>query len=69
MLEKAVSDVRASASQVSSRSVMPQEKLKLAFKLLGVSNRVSRVLISLDRVVGTDPLFFTFLAGGVGAGG
>ena len=43
MLEKAVSDVRASASQVSSRSVMPQEKLKLAFKLLGVSNRVSRV--------------------------
>ena len=58
----------ASVSQVSSGSVVPQEKLQLAFKLLGVSSRVSRVLISLDRVVGTDPLVFTFLAGGVGAG-
>jgi len=33
--EKAVSVVRASTSQISSGSVMPQEKLKLAFKLLG----------------------------------
>ena len=38
--EKAISEVRASASQVSSGSVMPQEKLKLAFKLLGVSSRM-----------------------------
>ena len=42
--KKAVSEVRASASQVSSGSVLPQEKLKLAFKLLGVSNRICRVL-------------------------
>ena len=42
--EKATFEVRPSASQVSSGSVMPQEKLKLAFKLLGVSNRVFRVL-------------------------
>ena len=42
--KKAISKVRASASQVSSGSVMPQEKLKLAFKLLGVSNRISRLL-------------------------
>ena len=43
--EKAISEVRASASQVSSGCVVPQEKLKLAFKLLGVSSRVSRVLM------------------------
>ena len=42
--EMAISEVRASASQVSSGSVLPQEKLKLAFKLLGVSNRISRLL-------------------------
>ena len=45
VLEKAISEVRASASQVSSGSVVPQEKLKLAFKLLGVSNRICRVLM------------------------
>ena len=42
--EKAISEVWASASQVSSASIVPQEKLKLAFKLLGVSNRISRLL-------------------------
>ena len=42
--EMAISEVRASASQVSSGSVMPQEKIKLAFKLLGVSGRIFRVL-------------------------
>ena len=36
--KKAISEVRASTSQVSSGSVVPQEKLKLAFKLLGVNN-------------------------------
>ena len=38
------SEMRASASQVSSGSIVPQEKLKLAFKLLGVSSRIFRVL-------------------------
>ena len=33
--EKAISEVQASASQISSGSVEPQEKLKLAFRLLG----------------------------------
>ena len=36
--KRASSEVRASTSQVSSGSVVPQEKLKLAFKLLGVNN-------------------------------
>ena len=39
--EKAVSEVPATTSQISSGSAVPQEKLKLAFKLLGVSSRVS----------------------------
>ena len=41
--EKAISDVRASTSQVSSGSVLPQEKSKLAYKLMGVSSRIFRV--------------------------
>ena len=69
MPEKAVSEVRATTSQVSSGSVLPQEKVKLAYKLLGVSSRVSRVLVFLDRVVYTDPFVLYFLAGGVRAGG
>ena len=44
VLKKAISEVRASTSQVILGSVVPQEKLKLAFKLLGVSSRISRVL-------------------------
>ena len=43
--EKLISEVRESASQVLSGSVVPQEKLKLAFKLLGVSSQVPRVLM------------------------
>ena len=35
---KAVSVVQATTSQISSESVLPQEKLKLAYKLLGVSS-------------------------------
>jgi len=66
--QKAISVVQATTSQVSSGSAVPQEKLKLAFKLLGVSSRVSRVLVFLDRVVYTDPLVLYFLAGGVRAG-
>ena len=42
--KKVISVVQASTSQVSSGSVLPQEKLKLAFKLLGVSSRIFRVL-------------------------
>ena len=58
--EKAISEVRATTSQVSSGSALPQEKVKLAYKLLGVSSRVLRVLVFLDRVIYTDPLVFTF---------
>ena len=58
--EKAISEVRVTTSQVSSGSVYPQEKVKLAYKLLGVSSRIYRVLVSLDRVVYTDLLVFTF---------
>ena len=60
MLEKAVSEVRATTSQVSSGSAPPQEKVKPAYKLLRVSSRIYGVLIFLDRVVYTDPLVFTF---------
>ena len=42
--KKAISEVRAGTSQISSGSVVLQEKLKLAFKLLGVSSRIFRVL-------------------------
>ena len=59
MPQKAIFVVRATTSQVSSGSVLPQEKVKLAYKLLGVSSRVSRVLVFLDRVVYTDHFAFT----------
>ena len=52
--------VQTTTSQVSSASVLPQEKVKLAHKLLGVSSRICRVLVFLDRVVYTDLLVFTF---------
>jgi hypothetical protein len=42
--KRAISEVRASTSQVPSGSVSPQEKLNLAYKLLGVSSRILRVL-------------------------
>ena len=42
--KKTISEVQASTSQISSGSVVPQEKLKLAFKLLEVSSRIFRVL-------------------------
>ena len=43
--EKAVFVVQATTSQVSTGSALPQEKLKLAYKLLGVSSRLTWVLI------------------------
>ena len=50
--QKAVSKVRATTSQVSARSALPQEKVKLAYKLLGVSSRITSSTLS-DRVVCT----------------
>ena len=35
---KAVSEVQANTSQVLSGSALPQEKVKLAYKLFGVSS-------------------------------
>ena len=42
--ERAVSEVRASTSQVSSGSDLLREKVELAFKLLEVSSRTLRIL-------------------------
>ena len=66
--QKVVSVVQATDAQVTLGSVLPQEKLKLAYKLLGVSSRISRVLVFLDRVVYTDPFVLYLLARGVRAG-
>jgi hypothetical protein len=41
---KAISEVQASTSLVSSGSVLPREKVELAYKLLGVSSRTLRVV-------------------------
>jgi hypothetical protein len=42
--KKAISEVQASASQISSGSVLPRENVELAFKLLEVSSRTLRIL-------------------------
>ena len=42
--KKAISEVQASASQISSGSVLPREKVELAFKLLEVSSRMLLIL-------------------------
>ena len=60
--EKAISEVRASTS---SRGVLPQEKVELAFKLLWVSSRVFRVLEYRSSIV----LIFLFFVGGTRARG
>jgi len=60
--KKAVSEVQASASQISSGSVLPQEKLKLAFNLMRVSNRTLRVLEYRSSSV----LTFSFLQEALG---
>ena len=62
VLEKAISNVRASTS---SGSILPQEKVELAFKLLGVSSRTLQIL-SMDRVV---YLSFVFLQEALGQEG
>ena len=60
--EKAISEVRACTS---SGSVLPQEKLKLAFNLMRVSSRILRVLEHRSSSV----LILLFFAGGTRAGG
>ena len=53
--------VHASTSLVSSGSVLPQEKLRLADHLLTVSSRITQVLVYLlDRLVDTDLLSLYF---------
>jgi len=52
VLQKVVSEVWANTSQVSSGSALPQEKEKFAYKLLGVSSRITLSTLS-DRVVCT----------------
>ena len=63
--QKAVSAVQTTTSQITSGSALSHEKLKLAYKLLAVSSRITRILVFLDRVVNTDPFVLYFLAGGV----
>ena len=60
--EKALSEVRASTS---SGSVLPQEKLKLAFNLMRVSSRILRVLEYRSSGV----LIFLFLQEALGQEG
>ena len=49
--KRAVAEVLASTSQVTSGSVLPREKVELAVKQLDVSSRILRVLFVVDRVV------------------
>ena len=60
--EKTISEVRASTFQVSSGSVLPREKVELAFKLLRVSSR------TLEYRSSSILILFIF-AGSIGAGG
>ena len=45
MPKRAITEVVASASQVTSGSNLPREKVELAVKLLEVSSRILRVLL------------------------
>ena len=49
--KRAVTEVMASASQVTSGSNLPRENVEQAVKLLEVSSRILRVLFGVDRVV------------------
>ena len=65
---KAIPVVQTNTFLVSSGGSIPQEKLKLAHKLLTVSNRMIRVLVYvLDRVVYTDLFRYSLFAGSVRA--
>ena len=63
--KKAISDWKASTSQITSGTVLPQEKVNLAFKLLGVSSRTLRVLEYRSSSV----LIFLFLREALGQEG
>ena len=63
--KKAISLVQASTSQVSSGSVLPREKVELAFKLLRVSSRTLRILEYRSSSI----LILFIFAGSIGVGG
>ena len=63
--EKTISEVRTSTSQVSSGSVLPREKVELAFKLLRISSRTLRILEYRSSSI----LILFIFAGSIGAGG
>ena len=65
VMEKTISEVRSSTFQVSSGSVLPREKVELAFKLLRVSSRTLRTLEYRSSSI----LILFIFAGSVGAGG
>ena len=51
MPKRAIAEVLAITSQVTSGSVLSREKVELAVKLLEVSSRILRVLFVVDLVV------------------
>ena len=57
--------VVASTSQVTSGSDLPREKVEHAFKLLEVSSRIPRVLVSRSSGI----LIFLFFVGSAGTEG
>ena len=65
MPKRVVAEVLASTSQVISGSVLPREKVELAFKLLEVSSRIPRVLFSRSSGI----LIFLFLQEALGREG
>ena len=62
--KRAVSEVLASTSQVTSGSGLSREKVELAFKLLEVSSRILRVLY-----LRSSSTLISLFAGGIGTGG
>ena len=62
--KRAVSEVLASTSQVTSVSGLSREKVELAFKLLEVSSRILRVLY-----LRSSSILISLFAGGIGTGG
>ena len=57
MPKRAITEVAVSASQVTSGSNLPREKVELAVKLLEVSSRILRVIFSRSSSI----LIFLFL--------
>ena len=62
--KRAVSEVLASTSQVTSGSGLSREKVELAFKLLEVSSGILRVLY-----LRSSSTLISLFAGGIGTGG